>query len=537
MTANKSSESKMPGDDRLLWLIGGTAVFTFLYKLWQRIEPWYLYYHDKLLILAIATGGVILLILLAHLWNYYVEVIDYNKCITGPSDDSVYLGKDERKKDVYLKEEFRTLHAQVIGTTSAGKTESVILPWAIRDIERGNGLLIIDGKADTSFLQKIYSHVLQNERESDFKFFSLAHIGKSFVFNPLSSGSPEEIAERVFSSFKIENEYYRNVQCQLFKAALNLLKAGEIPLSMASVERIFLDQVFLENLLSKTTNNPEIATINDFSKMPEEKRWELSSGITSKLGHFSSGDHALIFSGRGPEINLNDALSENHICYFQLPTMKYPFLGEATGRLVLQSFQSSVSDRHLDLDSSGVKPRFFSCFLDDFQDYIYEGFGALINKARSANVGVVFSHQSLGDLDKVSPSFRNVVSTNTNIKVVMRTTDPTTCDHFAKTFGTISAEKKTKRKRRTALGDQDTGEKSVREVEEYRYHPNVIKNLPLGAGVVSIPHPKGVKVVKVSFEKREDLPAKDLPDIKKEPPIINVSEKTSPKKEGVSLAS
>ncbi len=537
MTTNSSSQSQTVGDDRMLWLVGGALVLALLYKLWQRIEPWYLYYHDKLVILAIVTGSVVLLILLAHLWNYYVEVIDYNKCITGPSDDSVYLGKDERRKDVYLKEEFRTLHAQVIGTTSAGKTESVILPWAIRDIERGNGLLIIDGKADTSFLQKIYSYVLQNERESDFKFFSLAHVGKSFVFNPLSGGSPKDISERVFSSFKIENEYYRNVQCQLFKAALNLLKTNEIPFSMVSVERIFLDQVFLESLLSKTTINSEIATINDFSKMPEEKRWELSSGLTSKLGHFTSGDHALIFSGIGPEINLNDALFKNHICYFQLPTMKYPFLGEATGRLILQAFQSSVSDRHLNPDAKGGKHRFFSCFLDDFQDFIHEGFGALINKARSANVGVVFSHQSLGDLDKVSPAFRNVVSTNTNIKVVMRTTDPETCDHFAKTFGTVSTEKKTKRKRHTALGDQDTGEGSVREVEEYRYHPNVIKNLPLGAGVVSIPHPKGIKVVKVSFEKREDLPSQDLPDIRKELPSINASEKSSQQKEGVSLAS
>jgi len=88
-----------------------------------------------------------------------------------------------------------------------------------------------------------------------------------------------------------------------------------------------------------------------------------------------------------------------------------------------------------------TSPKFFSCILDDFQDYIYEGFGTILNKSRSANVGVVFCHQSLGDLDKVSEAFRNVVLTNTNIKIVMRMNDPETCDHFASTFGTKTTTK------------------------------------------------------------------------------------------------
>jgi TonB-dependent SusC/RagA subfamily outer membrane receptor len=37
------------------------------------------------------------------------------------------------------------MHTQVVGTTNAGKTESVILPWAIDDIKNGRGLILIDG--------------------------------------------------------------------------------------------------------------------------------------------------------------------------------------------------------------------------------------------------------------------------------------------------------------------------------------------------------------------------------------------------------
>jgi hypothetical protein len=50
-----------------------------------------------------------------------------------------------------LKPRQRSMHTQVIGTTNAGKTESVIIPWAIQDIHSGKGLLLIDGKADNFF--------------------------------------------------------------------------------------------------------------------------------------------------------------------------------------------------------------------------------------------------------------------------------------------------------------------------------------------------------------------------------------------------
>lgn len=163
------------------------------------------------------------------------------------------------------------------------------------------------------------------------------------------------------------------------------------------------------------------------------------------------------------------------------------------------------------------KAKFFSCILDDFQDYIYEGFGSLLNKSRSANVGVVFSHQALGDLDKVSEAFRNVVLTNTNIKVVMRMNDPETCDHFAKTFGTKTTTKLTEK---TKDGGA-TGDGTVREVEEFNFHPNVFKRLGTGYGVVSIPHKDGVQNIKVKFDMRKTLDPVSLPLIeKKTKPIL-----------------
>ena len=254
-------------------------------------------------------------------------------------------------------------------------------------------------------------------------------------------------------------------------------------------------------------------TLVNFFKEPDRERNEKVGGLDSHLSHFATGELRAIQFKRIADSDGSGAARKSE-CYFQLPSMYYPTLAAATGRLALQSFQNAVVKRHLRLES---KPGFFSCYLDDFQDYIYEGFGALLNKSRSANVGVVFSHQALGDLDKVSPAFKNVVLTNTNIKCVMRTNDPDTCEYFSKSFGTKIAEKTTERQKKNMLGDSRTGDGSVREVQEFRFHPNDIRNLGTGEGIVTIPHFRGIKVEKVRFKRRDDIAPVPLPRVLKEP--------------------
>ncbi|WP_158244687.1 TraM recognition domain-containing protein, partial [Pseudomonas sp. MPBD4-3] len=82
-------------------------------------------------------------------------------------------------------------------------------------------------------------------------------------------------------------------------------------------------------------------------------------------------------------------------------------------------------------------------------------------------IGVVFAHQSLGDLEKVSPDFKQIVLTNTNIKIIMRSNDPDSAEHFAKTIGTVSGEKTTERRKKSLLKSENTGDQSVRVTEEY----------------------------------------------------------------------
>ncbi|NBU21351.1 hypothetical protein EBS43_08090 [bacterium] len=417
--------------------------------------------------------------------------------------------KQESHKTIHLKEDFRTAHTQVIGSTNAGKTASVILPWAVQDIEKGRGLLIIDGKADQSFLNKIYSYAVRSNRQREFKVFSLANPTLSSTYNPFCEGTAEQITERFFSTLEMSDPYYESIQFAALRTILSLLiRRGEKPLP-GVIRELLRDKEKLRGWLIGLNDlnlSREIQTMLQDSQEEFQKKY---SGLVTALGHFSYGSTSALYNARYPEIDILEVIKRKQICYFQLPTMQFPFLGEATGKLVLQSLQSAVSEIQV---NSRTSSSLFSVYLDDFNDYIYPAFASLLNKSRSAHVGVVFSHQSLGDLEKVGPDFKQIVLTNTNIKVIMRSNDPDSAEYFASLIGTKEGEKTTQRRSRTILGSQETGEQSVRVTEEFKFHPNLFKSeLGRGEGIVVIPHPQGTEVKRVAFTTVPDLPVISLP--------------------------
>ncbi len=477
-------------------LIGFCA---FVYK----ISPFVLYWYERLKWYGVfACFLSLLFVIFLFIYQYKVN----KKC---EKNKTFLLGLDKGKL-IFIDEKQRTTHAQVIGTTGSGKTESVILPWIVQDIKNKRGVLIIDGKSDNSFLDKLYSYVVHHGRKKDFKLFSLANIKNSYSFNPLKGTSSLEVAERVFSSFQFENEYYRNVQYKIFLSLVTLVKEKSVP-TFKKVHLLLTDMDKLAIAVNASQDSKVKSSLSGLLALPQKEREERISGLESQISHFVFGECHGLFDEERNNISIRRALEKREILYFQLPTMLYPFLGSATGKLVLQNLQSAISKRHLAKKQYGL----FSVYLDDFQDYIYSGFGSLLNKSRSANIALIFSHQSIGDLEKVSSSFSDVVLTNTNLKVVMRLNDPKTCDYFAKSFGTESSFKITEQTDRKLLEQTKTGRGSIRKVEEYIFHPNIFKKIPVGHGVICVPEKEGVSHFNLSFPYLKNLRKRRLKVIEK----------------------
>ncbi len=250
-------------------------------------------------------------------------------------------------RDVFLKELFRTMHAQGIGTTLAGKTESFVLNISIQDIRRGTGLLLIDGKSEATTLNKLYAYVCRYNRQNDFKLFSLAHVKPSSSFNPLNGESAQIVTERVFSSFTFENEYYRSVQYKVFLGVIRLVFAQKQIPSFSLVHRLLVDMEELGKWVHACTDDNLKRDMTKYMNLSERDREEKISGLDAALSDFTASELACLYEETDHRIDLDEAMEKNQIVYFQLPTMYYPRLASATGKLVLQCFQNAVSNRQI----------------------------------------------------------------------------------------------------------------------------------------------------------------------------------------------
>ncbi|MBL7670341.1 MAG: type IV secretory system conjugative DNA transfer family protein [Bdellovibrionaceae bacterium] len=439
-----------------------------------------------------------------HYRNLEAEVVT-----PGEDEDAVFAGLSTNGKNIYVKQQFRKMHTQVVGTTNAGKTESVILPWAIDDIKKGRGLLIVDGKSDMSLLNKLYAYAKRHHRENDVRILSLCNIGISHTFNPLNGGSALEVTERVFSAFNFENEYFRSIQYDVFLHCLLILEATRIKPTPIRMIECMKNEKALADLAIASENQRLQVWAGDFLKLSRDEREQRTSGLVAQLQSFAVGETAQVFNTEISDINLEQALEHGEIIYCQLPALKIPTLGKATGKMILQCLQSAVSSRHL---GKYEHQAFFSVYLDDFTEYLTPSFVTLLNKSRSANVGIVFAHQALGDLDGLGDGVKNTILTNSNLKVFMRTNEPESAEYFSAVIGTTQASKVTERQTKGIFGSVKTGDGSVREVEEFKYHPNVFKQeLGVGEAVMILPHGKGSLPVRLKFKKSFDL---DKPQIR-----------------------
>ncbi|HXH74079.1 MAG TPA: TraM recognition domain-containing protein [Bacteriovoracaceae bacterium] len=521
----ETEKNDIGGSERII--IGGLAI-AFLWKLCENTWKWLLA-HPRFLyaIISILVCGVLygLVLLFRKIMKKRADYL-FEKSILGKEEDSVFCGSTDENEDVWIKPRQRSMHTQVIGTTNAGKTESVILPWAIQDIHSGKGLLLIDGKGDNSLIDKLWAYTKLANREKDFKLFSLSRQNESFQFNPLLGGTAEEITERVFNAFEFENPYYRSLQYEVMSQVMRIFEASKTVPTFQRLHQAMARPKVMEKMINDV-NDPTIRRwYVSYCEMAPKDREERTSGLLAAISHFAFGEHAKLFNPEKYAITIDEAMKNNQIVYFQLPVLLSPFLGKATGKLVLQSLQAAVANRHR--LAHGEEKKFFSVFLDDFSEYLYEGFVTILNKSRSANVGIVFAHQALGDISVLGDPIANSILTNTNLKVFMRGNDPDSAEYFSKVIGTLTATKHTERQTKSFFGVNKSGEMSVRDVEEFDVHPNEFKKgLGVGEAMMIIPHERGAKTIKIKFSKLDDLEPEAMPKPNKlVMPLIEEKEET-----------
>ncbi len=407
-------------------------------------------------------------------------------------ETNVFVGVTKDKIDLHLSDDLRCTHAQIIGTTGRGKTQSVVIPWTLRDLARGKSVVIIDGKGSLDVPIILRSNIEKHKLAVKVLGFDLDYPDRSVQINPLKEGTPQQITDRLFSSFEFDDPFYRAVQYDICGYLMRLIKENKTEVTFKTLYELLTDDKKIISLIKTLPDESSLKRFFlDYLKSPVQDRKKNHAGLISQISPFAVGELSAFVNGGEREVILGDVLKtdeETKLFLMSVPTLKYQKIGHQLGKLILQDLAFCIGDRE-----KQEKKEFVSVFLDEFSEFVYEEFVSILNKARSAKVALHLSHQSMGDLSKVSPDFAKSVVTNTNIKCILGLNDPETADFFARHLGTKTDEKLTKQIEEDDFfkSRKSTGRGSLREVESYKVHPNELKQFANGKGVLHVPTRRG----------------------------------------------
>ncbi len=411
-------------------------------------------------------------------------------------------------------------HVHIVGASGFGKT--VLLSIIVKEsICQNKGLLFIDLKNDLDTIDKFKKYAKDANREQDLQIFSLNH-PDSIPYNLISEGTATQLKDKIMSALVWSEEYYKHQSSSfLLRLLIGLVfkrdvlhktfGLGDVLKYARSVDA--LEELFIEISKIKTQQSQKtlihIEDLIQFLKVKENfnslqgLRSQLESLVFSDFGDLISGDASVsspcpdgsrLFA---PALNFFESIQQNKLIYIFLDSRRYSESSKAVGRFILQDLKM-VSAR-IDAEIPKENRKNFVCIIDEFADLAQEDFIGFLDRARSSKMSVVIAHQELSDLKRISPEFSARLTGNTSTLYAFLQKNSESAEAIAGMAGTRKVWKETVQSSKFLFFDIPSGNKSLREVEEFNIHPNLIKSLSVGKCVCVKKYPKAASyLVKVA---------------------------------------
>lgn len=359
-------------------------------------------------------------------------------------------------------------HTAIIGSTGSGKTvcSHILIEDALR---RGKPVIYFDPKASMENIET-FKNICKYNNKKLYVFCDFYQ--DSAPFNPLMGGNLNDISDKIINALEWSEPFYKNESIEALDDVLSELQRSNAPITIgAIVEQLQIHRNFknikgLYNQLNKVNQsdfgrllNFKDSNVLNFNKLRVENAC-LYIGI-SAMGHSSSGSilNKIFFGGL-------------------LTHTKETLIGKVPG--LLDPLMSPIS-----------------VFFDELSSTIHEGFIDLQNKCRSAGIEITYATQGPSDIDRVSPTLTAQIFENTNNLFVFNQVVPAHTELFARMFGTVNSEKKT----HVIEKDQKQSMGTVREVEEFVVHSNILRNLRVGQCVLLQREPKRIDLLNIRLWK------------------------------------
>ena len=380
-----------------------------------------------------------------------------------------------RNKPIVLPDYWRTSHTYCVGASRSGKTVSVMLPLALRDIENGNPVIFFDGKGDVEHLNALVAQAEKCGRKDDFMLFSLSDPQRSKTYNPLSYGNATQKKDKLIGAFTWTEEHYKKVSEDTLLTVILALEGTGLYYN-------------LEDLYLCLTEPKAVHRVYELCKNPAAKEHlehfysnfgsitKDITGLIKDIGLIIKNDFWPLLDTYCPEIDFLEAIQKKKILYLVFNTQAYQDTAERLARLFLQDLRAA-SD-HIQNKIAREDQVFTPIFVDEFNCFAFDAFGDFMSKCGGAGFALTLAHQSLGQLVKRGDGFKEEILDNANIKIIMRQDSPDTIDEFTRMIGTHARTEYTDQtedglffeKMRTGMG-------TAKHVDTFNISPNRIRQL------------------------------------------------------------
>jgi hypothetical protein len=311
-------------------------------------------------------------------------------------------------KPFYIKDEDRLGHIYAIGKTGVGKS-TLLLNMAISDIQRGNGLCVIDPHGD--LVETILNHI-PKERVDDVIYFNPKDRDYPIGFNPLKSVHPNFynlVASGLISTFKkIWSESWGpRLEYILKFCLLTLLEYPDA--TLIDIQPLLTNAKFRENVLRYVKNQHTIAFWKDeFEKYNSIFRNESISPILNKTGVFITSKILRNIVGQQTRtFRMQNVIDGKKILLVNLSKGE---IGEDVsailGNIIINSIQLSASYRATIPEKDRVP---FYLYIDEMHSFVSLSLIDILSEARKYKLSIFLTHQYL---DQINEKIRNAILGN-----------------------------------------------------------------------------------------------------------------------------
>ncbi len=414
---------------------------------------------------------------------------------------------------IWVPDEDLMRHVYIRGQSGVGKTV-MASSLMFQQIERGGGLMFVDGKIDVDNLDALYQMAAWAGRENDVEIISPGTPETSNSYNPILYGDPDEVAARIIGLIpstegSAGTDYYKQAANQGVSTLIGALQASGMAYNFIDLTILLSSPKALQYLESLVPpDRPEAKALSIFldqyrtgkEGMVDLKRLkETFGGIGGRLYMFGTGKFGEVMNTYDPEVRLYDSVRNNKITYVALPTMGKDVAASNFGKMLIGDFRTAVSWIQALPKGDRPDPPYLG-FFDEAGSYISATWDRMFEQARSAQIILMPAIQTNSNFEAISPELAEMIEGNTWNKAFFKLGAQKTAEAAAEFIGMKMGVQRTltqsDSQSETATlvnpaptqssGDSSGSGYSEREQEEYRVSPDDLKSLAKGEAIMVI---------------------------------------------------